>query len=142
AARRRPAPGIVHSRTRFLSPSISIASRWCLDPDRLSTQSSWPGLARGPSAHGLDPWASASCCTRLAGFRGCPARGRARRLGEGMTSWDPPPREAPNAGYDPRSLHPQEHYLCAFVSWGLLYQQPAGRRGSVILADIRDRGSL
>jgi hypothetical protein len=34
------------------------------------TQSSWPGLARPPT----------SCGTGPAGFRGCPAQGRARRL--------------------------------------------------------------
>jgi hypothetical protein len=36
---------------------------------------------RGPSAHGLVPWASTCHGTRLAAFRGYPAQGRARRLG-------------------------------------------------------------
>jgi hypothetical protein len=38
---------------------------------------SWPGSTRGPSAHGLDPWASTDHGRRLSSFRGYPAQGRA-----------------------------------------------------------------
>jgi hypothetical protein len=33
-------------------------TRWCLDPNKSYTLSSWPGSTRGPSAHRLDPWGS------------------------------------------------------------------------------------
>src|SRR6516165_3701910 len=51
--------------------SDKAASRSCRSNVQTRTDDSlirsWPGLSRGPSAHGLDPWASTSRGTRPAG---------------------------------------------------------------------------
>ena len=58
---------VLHERQRLSARALRQGP--CCAGSPHNQEYPWPGLTRGPSAHGLDPWASASSSskTRLAG---------------------------------------------------------------------------
>ena len=83
---------LIPSSGRGKSRSRSHQNKYASVPTQTedSVIRSWPGLTRGPSARGLDPWASTDRSS-LAAFRGVPGScrvGRAEVEGQGCPGSD------------------------------------------------------